>query len=127
MARNDAGQSIDGSMPNTDSAKRALRKAERRRLRNRPQRSALRTMVKKVRTLATAGDLDGAKTALATVIKRLDQAADKHLAGAALTSFMKKCQSDAQKTCAADASAKKLSGAAKNSHMKKCVDDAVGT
>jgi small subunit ribosomal protein S20 len=66
-------------MPNTDSAKRALRKAERRRLRNRPQRSALRTMVKKVRTLATAGDLDGAKTALATVIKRLDQAADKHL------------------------------------------------
>jgi hypothetical protein len=54
------------------------------------------------------------------------QAGDKKLAGAALTSFMKKCQSDAQKTCAADASAKKLSGAAKTSHMKKCVDDAVG-
>jgi small subunit ribosomal protein S20 len=66
-------------MPNTESAKRALRKAERRRLRNRPQRSALRTMVKKVRTLAGAGDLDAAKTALQTVIKRLDQAADKHL------------------------------------------------
>jgi hypothetical protein len=55
------------------------------------------------------------------------QAADKKLAGAALTSFMKKCESDASKTCAADAQAKKLSGAAKNSHVKKCVDDAVGT
>ena len=55
------------------------------------------------------------------------QAAGKNLAGAAMTSFMKKCQGDAQKTCDADAKTKKLSGAAKNSHMKKCVDDAVGT
>jgi hypothetical protein len=55
------------------------------------------------------------------------QADQKSLAGAALTSFMKKCESDAKKTCDADVKAKKLSGAAKNSHMKKCVDDAVGT
>jgi hypothetical protein len=40
---------------------------------------------------------------------------------------MKKCESDAKKTCAADTNEKKLSGAAKNSHMKKCVGDAVGT
>jgi len=53
-------------------------------------------------------------------------AADKKLAGAALTSFMKKCQSDATKTCAADAQDKKLAGAAKTSHVKKCVADAVG-
>jgi small subunit ribosomal protein S20 len=66
-------------MPNTESAKRALRKAERRRLRNRPQRSALRTLVKKVRTLAANGNVEGAKAALQLVIKRLDQAADKHL------------------------------------------------
>jgi hypothetical protein len=55
------------------------------------------------------------------------QASEKKLAGAALTSFMKKCESDAKKTCAADTKEKKLSGAAKNSHMKKCVGDAVGT
>ena len=53
-------------------------------------------------------------------------AAEKKLAGAALTSFMKKCESDAKKSCDADSKAKKLSGAAKNSHMKKCVEDAVG-
>ena len=51
---------------------------------------------------------------------------DKKLAGAALTSHMKKCQADAKKTCEADSVAKKLAGAAKTSHMKKCVADAVG-
>jgi hypothetical protein len=55
------------------------------------------------------------------------QAAEKRLAGAALNSFMKKCESDATKACDADSKAKKLAGAAKNSHMKKCVSDAVGT
>jgi hypothetical protein len=54
-------------------------------------------------------------------------AGERKLAGAALTSFMKKCEDDAKKACEADSAAKKLHGAAKNSHMKKCVDDAVGT
>ena len=53
-------------------------------------------------------------------------AADKHLAGAALTSFMKKCQTDAAKTCEANSDAKKLAGAAKTSYVKKCVSEAVG-
>jgi hypothetical protein len=53
--------------------------------------------------------------------------ADKKLAGAALASHMKKCESDAKATCEADSVAKKLSGAAKTSHMKKCVSDAVGS
>jgi hypothetical protein len=53
--------------------------------------------------------------------------ADKKLAGAALTSHMKKCETDAKKQCEADSAAKKLAGAAKASHMKKCVADAVGT
>ena len=53
-------------------------------------------------------------------------AADKKLAGAALTSFMKKCEGDAKKTCDTDAADKKLAGAAKTSHVKKCVTDAVG-
>jgi hypothetical protein len=54
------------------------------------------------------------------------QAADKKLAGAALTSFMKKCETDAQTACDASAVDKKLSGAAKTSFAKKCVTDAVG-
>jgi len=55
------------------------------------------------------------------------QATDKKLAGAALNSFMKKCQGDAQKTCDGQAKDQKLNGAAKNSFTKKCVTDAVGT
>jgi hypothetical protein len=55
------------------------------------------------------------------------EATDKKLAGAALKSFMTKCERDATTTCEADSKEKKLAGAAKNSHMKKCVTDAVGT
>jgi hypothetical protein len=54
-------------------------------------------------------------------------ATDKKLAGAALKSFMTKCERDAKTTCEADSKAKNLAGAAKNSHMKKCVVDAVGS
>lgn len=52
------------------------------------------------------------------------QAADKKLAGAALTSFMKKCATD---SCDAQAADKKLSGAAKTSFTKKCVSDTLGS
>jgi hypothetical protein len=51
----------------------------------------------------------------------------KKLSGAAKTSHMKKCESDAKTACEADSAAKKLAGAAKTSHMKKCVADKVGT
>ena len=51
----------------------------------------------------------------------------KKLSGAARTSHMKKCESDANAACEADSTAKKLAGAAKNSHMKKCVAEAVGS
>ena len=54
------------------------------------------------------------------------KAAEKKLAGAALTSFMKKCEEDAATACNADSKAKKLAGAALDSHMKKCIGDAVG-
>ena len=54
-------------------------------------------------------------------------AAAKKLAGAALTSFVNKCESDAKAKCEADSAQRKLSGAAKESHMKKCVADAVGS
>ena len=44
----------------------------------------------------------------------------KALAGAAKTSFMKKCNHDACETKAVSSEGKKLAGAAKNSFMKKC-------
>ncbi len=56
------------------------------------------------------------------------QAAEKKLAGAAKTSFVKKCEkdaaADAKKTCEGQATEKKLAGAAKNSFVQKCVKDA---
>jgi hypothetical protein len=57
------------------------------------------------------------------------KAADKHLAGAAKNSFMKKCEkqakaSAAKEQCEAQAADKKLHGAAKNSFTKKCIADA---
>jgi hypothetical protein len=53
------------------------------------------------------------------------RATDKKLAGAALTSFMKKCDRDAKATCDSNAADKKLHGAAKTSFTKKCVRDAI--
>ena len=65
----------------------------------------------------TAASADGSRKA---------QAGDKKLAGAALTSFMTKCEKDATAACDKQAADKKLSGAAKDSFTKKCVKDAVG-
>ena len=44
----------------------------------------------------------------------------KALAGAAKTSFMKKCMAESCATKAVSADGKKLAGAAKTSFMKKC-------
>lgn len=54
------------------------------------------------------------------------EATSKKLAGAALTSFMKKCETDAAATCDKSAMDRKLAGAAKTSFTGKCVTDAVG-
>lgn len=75
--------------------------------------------------LALAFSIGAAGAAQAASCKA--QASDKKLAGAAMTSFMKKCETDATKACEADSTKRKLAGAAKTSHMKKCVNDAVGT
>lgn len=48
------------------------------------------------------------------------QAAEKKLAGAAKSSFVKKCETD---SCNVQADDKKLAGAARNSFVKKCVAD----
>ncbi len=56
------------------------------------------------------------------------QATEKKLAGAAKTSFVKKCMKDssaaATTACTSQAAEKKLAGAAKDSFVKKCVKDA---
>ena len=54
------------------------------------------------------------------------RAKDKKLAGAALTSFMTKCEKDSKASCDATAKAKNLHGAAETSFTTKCVKDAVG-
>ena len=54
-------------------------------------------------------------------------AAKKNLNGAAKTSFLKKCETDAAAACDAAAADKKLSGAAKTSFTKKCLTDSVGS
>ena len=55
------------------------------------------------------------------------QADEKKLAGAARTSFVKKCDKDsgagASAACDKSAADKKLAGAAKSSHIKKCMAD----
>ena len=66
-------------MPNTTSAKKALRQNQTRRLRNRSQRSALRTVIKKCRQAALSGDAEAAEAAFRLAVKRLDQAAGKRL------------------------------------------------
>ena len=53
-------------------------------------------------------------------------AADKNLRGAALKSFMTKCERDAKTKCSAESKAQKLKGAAATSHATKCTKEAVG-
>ena len=66
-------------MPNSRSAKKSQRKNEARRLRNRSQRSSLRTHLKKVRTAVEDGQFDEAGELYRVASKRLDQAAAKNL------------------------------------------------
>lgn len=74
--------------------------------------------------LAAAGTLLLAGTAFADTCAK--QATDKKLAGAALTSFMTKCEKDATAACEKTSGEKKLAGAAKTSFETKCKADAVG-
>ena len=54
------------------------------------------------------------------------EATSKKLHGAAMNSFMNKCEKDAKAACDRSAADRKLAGAAKTSHVKKCLTDAVG-
>ena len=64
-------------MANTKSALKMIRVAERRRQRNRPIRSALKTHVTKAVRVIGQGDATAAQSALRTAIAALDKAAAK--------------------------------------------------
>ena len=78
-------------------------------------------MLKTLTFAAVAFCLTGAPTLAFAEDSCATQAADKKLAGAAKTSFMKKCAKD---SCSAQAADKKLHGAAETSFVTKCVKDA---
>ena len=63
-------------MPQIKSAKKALRQARARTIRNKAQQSALRTAIKRVRAAATAAD---ATAAYGRAVELLDRAARKGL------------------------------------------------
>lgn len=66
-------------MPNSASAKKALRQNHKRRLVNRSQRSTLRTAIKRFRAAAEEGNRETAEPLFRGVSKLIDQAAAKGL------------------------------------------------
>ncbi|HBJ36124.1 MAG TPA: 30S ribosomal protein S20 [Planctomycetaceae bacterium] len=66
-------------MPNTPTAKKRLRQNVKARARNRAQRSALRSQIRKVRVAVEGGKLDDAVTEFRLATKKLDKAAAANL------------------------------------------------
>jgi small subunit ribosomal protein S20 len=64
-------------LANSKSAEKRIRVAERRRLRNRPFRSAARTLVKKAELAIAAGDQDTAQDSVVKATSMLDRVAGK--------------------------------------------------
>lgn len=62
-------------MPNTSSAKKALRQAERRQVNNLRRKRAYKAILKEAKKLATSGDTIAAKEKLPAIYKALDKAA----------------------------------------------------
>lgn len=67
-------------MPHKNSAKKALRKSEKRRLQKKAQRSTLRTLIKKFHeTVESDASAEDKQKLLSEVTKKLDQSAAKKL------------------------------------------------
>jgi small subunit ribosomal protein S20 len=64
-------------VPNTKSAMKALRVAERRRRRNQPIRSGARRAVRKALAAIQSGDLEAARQAVVNAVSKLDRAVTK--------------------------------------------------
>jgi small subunit ribosomal protein S20 len=65
------------SLANIKSQIKRIKQAEKRRLRNKSVRSALKTYIKKFEVALSENDKEKAEVALKTVIKKLDKAAAK--------------------------------------------------
>ena len=66
-------------MPHTPSAKKNLRKIEKRRLRNRAVKKTLRTYCKRVEAAVAEGNVEKMKAELVLAVKKLDKAAAKRV------------------------------------------------
>ena len=66
-------------MPHTRSAKKNLRKTEKRRLANRAVKRTIKTYCKRVEAAVTEGNAETMKTELILAIKKLDKAAAKRV------------------------------------------------
>jgi small subunit ribosomal protein S20 len=66
-------------MPHTRSAKKQLRKTEKRRLRNRAAVKAIKTQLKKVLAVSVSGTLDELRKEYTVAAKKLDKAAAKRV------------------------------------------------
>jgi small subunit ribosomal protein S20 len=66
-------------MPHTRSAKKNLRKTEKRRLHNRAVKKTLKTHIKRVLTAADGDSLDQLREEVRQATKRLDKAAAKRI------------------------------------------------
>lgn len=64
-------------MPNTASASKRLRQTKVRQARNKAVKSAMKTQIKKVLTLATEGNVDQAEVEFKDAAKKLDRAGAK--------------------------------------------------
>ena len=66
-------------MPHTKSAKKHLRKTEKRRLRNRVIKKTVKTYCKRVVAAVAAGDADKVRSELHEAVRKLDKAAAKRV------------------------------------------------
>jgi small subunit ribosomal protein S20 len=64
-------------MPNNRNAAKAMRQANKRRLRNRAARTSLRTVIRNVKEASRTGDGAAVEAAFKNAVKKLDQAASK--------------------------------------------------
>ncbi len=64
-------------MANTKSALKMIRVSERKRMRNKPVRSAAKTYISRAERLIAQRDLEGAASAVITAMSQLDKAAEK--------------------------------------------------
>jgi small subunit ribosomal protein S20 len=66
-------------MPHTKSAKKSLRQNEKRRLKNRAVKKAIKTQIKKVEAVAATGPVDALRKEFNLAAKKLDKAAARRI------------------------------------------------